>query len=151
VIDENGQNLGVMSKEAALNLASEKGLDLIEISPNAKPPVARIMSFDKFRYQQEKKIKKQQAQQRNQELKHIQIGIGTAPHDLAIKAGKLNEFLEAGHLVEITMVLRGREKSNKDWAQLKLNEFLKIINPNHKIVMEPKFSGRGLSVQVAKK
>lgn len=140
-----------MQREAALKLAQEQGSDLIEISPLAKPPVARIMSFDKFRYQQEKKLKKQRAQQRGQELKQIQIGIQTALHDLEIKAGKVNEFLQEGNQVGIILVLRGREKANKDWARQKLNEFLKIITPDYKVIVEPRFSSRGLLMQITKK
>ena len=150
IIDETGSNLGVMSKDAALKLAQEKKLDLIEISPLAKPPVARIMSFDKFRYQQEKKLKKQRAQQRGQELKQVQIGPKTAIHDLEIKAGQTNKFLAEGNRVQIIMVLRGREKANKDWARKKMDEFLKIITPDHKIIMEPKFGGRGIVAQITK-
>lgn len=123
---------------------------MIEISPNAKPPVARIMSFDKFRYQQEKKLKKQRAQQRGQDMKQIQIGVGTAMHDLQIKLNKINEFFAEGNQVEIMMVLRGREKANKDWARKKLEEFLKMI-PDHKVLMAPRAGGRGFVAQVAKK
>ena len=139
-----------MKKEAALNLAKEKGLDLIEISPTAKPPVARLMSFDKYRYQEEKKLKKQRAQQKTQEFKQVQIGIKTAKHDSEIKAGKVNEFLAEGHQVTIVMVLRGREKGNKDWARQKLEEFLKTISVPYKVVMEPRVGGRGINVQIIK-
>lgn len=151
VIDEEGKSLGTMKKDMALSLAKEKKLDLIEIAPMAKPPVARIMSFDKFRYQQEKKFKKQRAQQKGQEMKQVQISIREALHDLQIKAERVNKFLEEGHLVEIVMTLRGREKANKDFAREKLAEFIKIITPEHKIIMEPKTGGRGINMQVAKK
>ena len=131
-------------------MAKSKGLDLIEISAGAKPPVARVMSFDKFRYQQEKKLKKQKAQQRGQDMKQIQIGVGTAIHDLQIKIGKINEFLKEGFQVEVMMVLRGRQKANKDWAQKKLVEFLNMI-PDHKMLMTPRPGGRGFVAQIAKK
>lgn len=149
MLDEAGNNLGVMSREAALNLAREKGLDLIEISPLAQPPVARIMSFDKYRYQQTKKEKKQRVKQKGGELKQVQISIGEARHDLEHKAQRINEFFEEGNRVEIVLVLRGREKANKNWAKYKLEEFLKIL-PEHKVILEPKFGGRGLSAQVIK-
>ena len=149
-MDEEGNNLGTMSTDAALNLAKERGLDLIEVSSSAKPPVARIMSFDKFRYQQEKKEKQQKGKQKGGELKQIQISIGEAKHDLERKAQKVNEFLEEGNRVEIMMVLRGREKGNKDWALGKLKEFLKIITPKHQIIMAPRFTGRGFAAQIAK-
>jgi translation initiation factor IF-3 len=151
IIDETGANIGILPLQEALQLAREKGLDLIEIVPNAKPPVAKIMSFDKFRYQEEKKLKKQKAQQKTQELKQVRISARAAEHDLQIKAEKVNEFLEEGHIVEIQLVLRGREKANKDWAKQKLYDFLKIITPEHKVLLEPKYGGRGFNAQVAKK
>lgn len=146
-----GANIGVLSLQEALQLAKEKGLDLIEIVPNAKPPVAKIMSFDKFRYQEKKKLKKQKAGQKTQEFKQVRISARAAEHDLQIKAEKVNEFLNEGHIVEIQLFLRGREKANKDWAKQKLYDFLKIITPEHKVLLEPKYGGRGFNAQVAKK
>lgn len=151
IIDDEGKSLGKMGRDAALSLAKEKGLDLIEIAPTAKPPVARIMSFDKFRYQQEKKFKKQRAQQKGQEMKQVQVSIKEAVHDLQVKAGRVNKFLSEGNQVEIVMVLRGREKANKDFAREKLANFVKMIDPEHKVVMTPKVGGRGINMQVAKK
>jgi len=143
--------LGKMAKEAALKLAMDKGLDLIEIAPNAKPPVARIMSFDKFRYQQEKKFKKQKSQQKGGEMKQIQISIREAAHDLDMKAGRANKFLAEGNPVEIMMTLRGREKRNRDFAKEKLVDFVKLLDPEHKIIMQPRPGGRGIVMQVIKK
>lgn len=140
-----------MDRNSALSLAKEKGLDLIEISPSAKPPVARILSFDKFRYQQEKKEKKQRAQQKTQELKQIQISVGEARHDLERKAQQVNEFMVEGNQVEVLMVLRGRQKAHKDFARERLKAFLQMIDPEHKIIMEPRQGARGISVQIAKK
>lgn len=151
VVDEEGKNLGKMSRDSALSLAREKGVDLIEIAPNAKPPVVRVMSFDKFRYQQEKKLKKQRTQQKGQEMKQVQISIREAVHDLQMKAERVNEFLEEGHPVEILMTLRGREKANKDFAREKLNNFIKMINPEHKVIMEPRVGGKGIGMQIIKR
>lgn len=151
VIDEIGQNMGIMPLEAALKLAREKGLDLIEIAATAKPPVAKIISFDKFRYQKEKELKKQKAGQKASELKRIQISVKAAKNDLETKAKKLNEFLQEGDKVEILLVLRGREKYNKDWARQKLNDFLSLIGVEYKITMEPKFAGKGLTMQISRK
>ena len=150
-IDENGENLGVLATSEALKMARERGLDLIEIGPMAKPPVARIMSFDKYRYQEEKKAKKQRAQQKNQEMKRVQISARAAEHDLGIKAKKVNQFLKEGNPIEIQLRLRGREKAHKDLAKEKLLDFLKIIDPEYKILLEPKYSGRGFNMQITKK
>jgi translation initiation factor IF-3 len=151
VIDDTGSNLGVLKTSAALERAKEMGLDLIEVSPAANPPVARIMSYDKFRYEETKKLKKQKAKQKGQELKQVKISIREAKNDLERKANRVNEFLEGGNQVEIMLWLRGREKANKDFARNKLTEFLTTIDPDHKVIMHPKYSGRGFIVQVAKK
>lgn len=150
VIDEKGANLGVLPLAESLKLAKEKELDLIEIAPTAKPPVAKIMSYDKYRYQENKKLRKQKVQQKGQEMKQVRITARAAKHDLEIRAGQANKFLDDGHLVEIHLALRGREKYNKSWALSKMAEFLKIIDPDHKVIMEPRFVMRGLNVQVIK-
>ena len=151
VIDETGAHLGIISREAALNLAQGKNLDLIEIAPTAKPPVAQIISFDKFRYQKEKEFKKQRlVQKKSSELKQVRISPRASRHDLETKAALLEKFLQGGHKVEINLFLRGREKYNRDWGLLKLNEFLKIIKIPHKITLAPKFIGRGFVVQLIK-
>jgi len=150
VIAEDGSNIGVLAREEAIKLAKEKGLDLIEIASTAKPPVAKIMSYDKYRYQEIKKLKKQRAGTKTQELKGVRISARAAEHDLQVKVNLVNKFLEEGHIVEIQLVLRGREKANKDWARKKLEDFLKIITPEHKIIMTPRYLGKGFNVQVAK-
>jgi len=151
VVDETGKNLGVMPREAALKLAQERGLDLIEIAPAAQPPVAKIINFDKFRYQKEKEIKKQKLAQKISELKQVRISSRAAKNDLEIKAKKVIEFLNEGHKVEILLQLKGREKYNKDWARYKLEEFLKMISVEYKITMEPRFGGQGLVMQIIKR
>lgn len=150
MVDEQGENLGVMPREKALEIARERGLDLIEIAALAQPPVAKIVSFDKFRYQKAKEFKKQRRAQKSPELKQIRISARAARNDLEIKARKLNEFLDEGHKVEIMLVLRGREKGMKDWARQRMKEFLTIISPDHKVIVEPKAGGRGLLMQIGR-
>ena len=140
-----------MKREDAFRLAQEKGLDLIEIAPAANPPVARIISYDKFRYQKEKEEKKQRHAQRAKELKHVRISPRAAENDLQIKARQADAFLEEGHAVEINLFLRGREKGNKEWGLQKLKEFLTMIRVPHKITFEPKFVGKGFLIQIGKK
>lgn len=151
VVDENGHSLGVLPLTKALEEARSRGLDLIEVSPMAKPPVARIMSFDKHRYEEEKKLKKQKAKQRGQGMKQVQISVREAKHDLERKARLANEFLGEGNQVEIFLFLRGREKANKDFARGKIMEFQKMITPEHKVLSTAQFTGRGFSMIVAKK
>lgn len=151
IIDETEGNLGIMPLEAALKLAQEKELDLIEIAPTAKPPVAKIIGFDKFRYQKEKELKKQKATQKISGLKQIKISVREARHDLENKAKKIEEFLNEDNKVEIMLTLKGREKYMKDWARQKINEFMTIITAEYKITMEPKFGGKGIVMQITKK
>lgn len=151
VIDENGQSLDILSKEKALDLAKEKDLDLIEIAPNAKPPVAKIISYDKFRYQKKKEEKRQGQAQKAKGLKQVRISPRTALNDLQIKLAKVKEFLAEGHKVEISIYLRGREKGNRAWGFQKLKNFMAMITTPHIITMEPRAGGRGFIAQITKK
>ena len=147
-IDETGANLGVIETSEALRLAKEKGLDLVEISPMAMPPVVKIISFDKYRYQEEKKWKKQRATQKIQEMKQVQISVREAVHDLGVKAVRVNKFLGEGNKVEVLLNLRGREKAHQDLAKTKLRDFIKTVDPEHKILSDIKWTGRGFNIQI---
>ncbi len=151
VIDEKGVNFGVLSLEAALQMAREKGLDLIEISPMTNPPVARIMAFDKYRYQEEKKLKKQKSQQRNQQSKQIRISGRATEHDLQIKVVQIERFLKEDNTVEIQLTLKGREKAHKEWGRQKLLNFMKLIKTEYKIISEIKYGNYGFTIRIAKK
>ncbi len=151
VIDEKGENIGVLKKEEALAKAMNTGLDLIEIAPQATPPVAKIMSFDKFRYQKGKEEKKAKQAQKPKELKQVQISARIAANDIAMKAKWAEKFLSEGHKVEISLRLRGREKANKDWAFGKIKEFTDKIAVPYQVTMPPKPGGRGYIMQITKK
>lgn len=153
VISFDGKNLGVMPIEEALKLINpEEGLDLIEIAPNANPPVAKLMNYDKWRYEEEKKAKKEAFFQKSKSssLKRIQISPRMAKNDLMIKLKQLENFLNENHIVEIQMQLKGREKANKEWANQKLNEFLNMISIKYKMLSSPKPGGRGIVCQIEK-
>ena len=151
IIGENGENLGIMSREDALRLASpESGLDLIEVVAKADPPVARLMSYDKYRYEREKAEKKERKAHKFAEMKRVQISARAAENDLLTKIKQLEKFLTEGHQVEVFVRLRGREKYNRDWANKKLTEFLQMIKMEYKVLSAPKFA-QGLSIQIAKK
>ena len=154
IISETGDNLGVLPRDKALALARPaEGIDLIEIAPDAKPPVARLMSYDKFRYEEEKREKKERLAQKGGGMKRVQISARAAQNDLAVKLRQLVKFLGEGHQVEVHVRLRGREKGNKEWALAKLEEFLKTIPSEieYKRISPPRFGGYGLSMQIAKK
>ncbi len=151
VVGEKGESLGILKTEEALRLAAEKGLDLIEVAPHAKPPVAKIISFDKFRYQKEKEEKKQRQGEKRKELKQVRVTPRAAIYDLQVKARKIDEFLGEGHKVELNLFLRGREKGNKNWGLEKLSDFLKLIKVPYKVTMEPKWGGKGFIMQIDRK
>jgi translation initiation factor IF-3 len=152
VIGEKGENLGVMTRAAALLLARpDEGVDLIEISAAANPPVVRLMDYDKFRFEEDKRIKKERLAQKSAAMKVVQISARAAVNDLMVKVRQVEKFFAEGHPVEVNMRLRGREKRNKDFAMEKLLEFLKLLPVEYKKMSEPKFLGNGPSVQIAKK
>lgn len=146
VLDESGENLGVLPLEQAKSKAKEAGLELVLITEKANPPVARIINYDKFRYQKEKELKKQQ--QRVPESKRIQISPREGDHDLGFKLKRLEGFLQAGSKVEIQVTLRGREKGMKDFAKEKLQEFIDRVETPHKVTQPVRSGGRGLITQI---
>lgn len=149
VIGAGGENLGVMSPKDALSKAREDGLDLIEISPKAKPPVARIADYGKFKYEQKKKARDTKAKSHVTETKVTQIKIGTSERDMHLKASRVANWLREGHRVKIDLFLWGRYKY-MEFAFLKdrLNRFLAIIPESFKIADEIKKSPKGLTVVI---
>jgi translation initiation factor IF-3 len=150
VLRETGENLGILNLEEAQRLAKEAGLDLVIVTESSDPPVAKIVSYDRFRYQKEKELKKQK-QQKAPESKRIQISPREAEHDLGFKLKKLEEFLQAGHKIEVQMTLRGREKGMKDYAKGKMEDFLKKVETPFKQTQAISPGGRGLSTQIEPK
>jgi len=151
VISDTEENLGVLKLADALKLAKEKGLDLIEISGGAVPPVCRIISYDKYRYQEEKKLKKQRSNQKGGEQKQVQISIREAKNDLEMKIGRVQDFLAEGHQVEVYLSMRGRELGNRDFAKKKIQEFMTMITVPYQVLNPINFGGRGFTTLITKK
>ncbi len=125
VIDENGKQIGIMEREEALNLAYEKGLDLVEVAPNANPPVARIMDYGKFKFIQKKKEKEtRKSQVHQQKLKEVKLRLSISDHDLDVKMRHAREFLEDGYKVQVRIFLRGREIEHKERAKTLLQKVI---------------------------
>jgi len=149
VLVEDGTNLGVLSREAALAKATELGLDLVEISPTATPPVAKIIDVGRWQYQESKKQKEQKAKSHVQETKNIQVKIGTGEHDLELKAGMASRFLAEGHRVKVDLYLRGRAKYlDKNFLKERLDRVLKLITEEYRITNNVTPSPKGLSVTI---
>ena len=133
-----------------MKMAQEAGLDLIEIAPNVRPPVCRIMDHGKFQYQKSKQEREQRAKQKKVETKGVRISMRTGQHDLDTKIKQIEKFLGKGDRVKIDMILKGREKSLFMLAKEKLNEFIQSIPTEVKIEQEIRKQPRGLSVVVGK-
>lgn len=128
VIGADGANLGVITLKEALKVAEDSGLDLIEISPNAKPPVAKVMDYGKFQYEQKKRDRAAKANSKTTETKSVQVKMGTGEHDKMLKAKKAAEWLSEGHRVKVELFLKGRHKyMDEKFLKTKLEEFLKVI------------------------
>lgn len=151
VIGPEGENIGVISLSDALAHAEELGLDLIEISPNATPPVAKIMEYGKFSYEQEKKRREIKAKSHATETKSVQVKIGTGDNDMALKAKRAAEWLVEGHRVKVDLFLWGRYKY-MEFAFLKerLERFLKLIPAEFKLAEPIGKSPKGLSTVIEK-
>lgn len=152
VIGPVGENFGVISLKDALDKAMAAGLDLIEISPNAVPPIAKIMDYGKFQYDQNKKLKAAKAKAHVIEVKNIQVKIGTGEHDLELKAKKASEWLKEGHRIKIDLFLTGRSKYMEfNFLKERLERILKLITEEYAIAEPPKKALKGLTVIIEKK
>jgi len=149
VIDEKGQQIGVMDTEKAIHLAQDKGLDLIEVSPVANPPVCKILDRGQFQYQQSKQ--KQQQKTKKVELKIVKISFKIGQHDLSVKAGKAKKFLEEGHKVKVEMFLRGRERQHTSLAKENMTKFFEEnFSEIAKFEQPLKVQGNNLSFTIVK-
>ena len=149
VIGPEGENFGVMQTKDAVAKAGELGLDLIEISPNAVPPVAKITDYGKFKYEQKKKEKDAKSKSHVTETKVTQVKIGTSERDMHIKASKVAIWLREGHRAKIDLFLWGRYKYMEfNFLKERLERFLALIPESYKIADEIRKSPKGLSVVV---
>lgn len=147
----SGENFGVVKTSEALKMAEEKDLDLIEISDKSNPPIAKIMDYGKFQYEQSKKEKQNKAKSHKTETKSVQIKIGTGGNDLALKAKRASDWLKEGHRVKAELYLVGRAKySDKEFKRERLQRILDLITENYKIAEEMKIGPRGVSLILEK-
>lgn len=151
VIGPEGENYGVLTLQEALKKAEELNLDLIEISPKATPPVAKITDYGKFQYDENKKQKQAKAHAKNVEVKSLQVKIGTGDHDLALKAKKASEWLAEGHRIRLDLFLTGRTKYlDVDFLKDRMERLLKLITTDFNIADPAKKSPKGLSITIEK-
>jgi len=151
VIGADGSLLGVISREEALRLAAAADLDLVEVSPNAVPPVAKILDYGKFAYEKSKQEKKTKAKAHVIELKSLQVTIGTGEHDLILKAKNASEWLKEGHRVKVTLFLKGRAKyMNETFLRERQDRLFHFITEEYKVVDGPKKGPKGLTTIIEK-
>lgn len=143
VIDYETGHLGVMPTEAAIKLAKERGIDLVVIQPNAAPPIAKIIDFGRFKYEQDKEAQKQKAKQKTVEVKGIRLSIRIGPHDIEVRKEKAKQFLDEGNKVKVEIILRGREKRFGDLGKQVITDFIALLNKDVPVKVEVPFARQG--------
>lgn len=151
VIGESGEQLGIMSRSEALRLAEDAGVDLVEISPNADPPVAKIIDWGKYQYQKMKELQKNRKSSKASELKQMRFGLKIGTGDLDIKLRKIRSFLAAGHKVRIQVFYRGREMAHKELGYEMIERIIKLLEEDAIVEQKPQMAGRNLSIVVRSK
>ncbi len=152
LIGSDGSQLGVVTCEEGQNIADDDGLDLVEISPNAEPPVCKIMNYDKFRYEQAKKQQEAKKKQTTVETKEIKFRPKTETHDLNFKIKNVKKFLKQQHKVKLTMRFRGREIVYSQTVGMEaMNKISALLEEDAVILQPPKMEGRQLVMFVGPK
>ncbi|HWI75809.1 MAG TPA: translation initiation factor IF-3 [Sphingomicrobium sp.] len=151
VIDENGENLGVMYTREAIEQAQSVGLDLVEVSPNVDPPVAKFLDIGRYKYETQKKANEQRKKQKTQEIKEIKMRPNIDDHDYDVKMRKVFEFLEEGDKVKVTMRFRGREMAHGELGMAVLQRVQEQTADMAKVEARPRMEGRQMLMVLAPK
>ena len=151
LIDQDGQNHGVIATQKALQMAYDADLDLVLINPNQEPPVAKILNYGKYKYELEKRAKEAKKKQKIQETKELRITPNIEEHDFGFKAKNARKFLEDGNKVKITVRFRGRELNNVKMGEEVLNQFISELEDISVVEKKPKLEGKNMFIILAKK
>lgn len=149
VIDENGEQLGVMSVEEAMQAAVDAGLDLVEVSPTASPPVCKILDYGKFKYEQQKKKNEAKKKQKTIELKEIKFRPNIDQHDYDVKMRSMHKFIDEGDKVKVTLRFRGRELAHQELGLEVLNRVRDDMAEKAKVEQNPNMEGRQMVMVLA--
>lgn len=149
VVDENGDQLGIMKREIALQMAEEQEKDLVEIAPQAKPPVCKIIDYGKYQYELQKREKLQKKAQQNQQMKEIRFKWRTDTHDFNFKVRHAREFIAEGNKVKVSVMFRGREITHQDIGRELLERFIEAVNDIAKVDQNVQSEGRTISIVVS--
>jgi translation initiation factor IF-3 len=142
LIDENGEQKGVMPTIEALNIARGVGMDLVEVSPDANPPVCKLLDYGKYRFELEKKNRESKKKQKQIKLKEIRMQPKIEKHDLDFKTKHIREFLEDGNKVKVTIRFRGREMAHTELGRNVLDKILELIDSSYNLDVPPKMEGK---------
>ncbi len=151
MIGPEGEQLGILSRKEALLEAEKAGLDLVEISPNASPPVAKIVDWGKFQYQKMKELQRNKKNAKTTDIKQMRLGLKIGQHDLDIKLRKIREFLSDGDKVKIMIVFRGREMAHQEIGHELMKRIMELLVEDAIVEGTPTMAGRNLSVTVRSK
>jgi translation initiation factor IF-3 len=146
LIDENGKQQGVIATTEAINIARQIGLDLVEVSPDADPPVCKLLDYGKFKFEQEKKNREAKRKQKQLKLKEIRMQPKIEKHDLEFKLKHIREFLEEGNKVKVTVRFRGREMAHTELGKDVLEKVLSLLDNSYQLDSPPKMEGKFLSM-----
>ncbi len=149
LIGDDGEQVGVISLQEAMGIAAERNLDLVEVAPNANPPVCRLMDYGKFRYEQSKKEREARKHQKQTELKEVRLRPKTDTHDLEVKANQARRFIEAGDKVKFTVRFRGREMAHTNIGREILDQLAERLHDISIVENKPSLEGRAISLVLA--
>lgn len=151
VINSEGTQLGIITLKEALSVATEEGLDLVEVDPNSNPPVCRIMDYGKFRYKQSKKIHEAKKSQTTFQVKEVKIRPNTEDHDIEYKVGHIKRFLGSGNKAKVCIVFKGREIAYREMGVNILNRIAEEVKDVGIVEQQPKLEGRNMAIVIAPK
>ena len=149
VVDSDGKQLGILPTSQALAAAQQRGLDLVEVAPNATPPVCRIVDFGKYKYEQEKRERESRRHQHATKLKEIKIRLNIDPHDYETKLNHMREFLGDGMKVKVTMMLRGRENAHPEFGDKLMQKVIEDVQACGRAEVMPKLMGRSITMMLS--
>jgi translation initiation factor IF-3 len=149
LIDEKGEQRGIIPTAEALQIARQAGMDLVEVSPNANPPVCKLLDYGKFKFEQEKKLRESRKRQKQVRLKEIRMQPKIEEHDLGFKTKHIREFLDEGFKVKVTVRFRGREMAHTELGRNVLNRILEILEDSYVLDRPPQMEGRMMSMFIS--
>ncbi len=148
LIDDEGNQLGIVPTPEAMNMAKERGIDLVEVAPQANPPVCKLLDYGKYKFEQEKKNRESKKKQKQLRMKEIRMQPKIESHDMQFKTKHIREFLDEGNKVKVTVRFRGREMAHTELGRDVLNRILELLGEEYQVERKPAMEGRFMSMIV---